>query len=155
MKTLILHATKHGATRKIAKLIAQEIPDSVVKDVEESDPHLPSYDCVILGSSLMAGQIRKPLKNYIAKHQSELLTKKLGLFLSGLAEEEEEKYFNHNFPPEILQAAATKHILGGIYDPQQCNALEKVVMRIVTKSNSYISTVKSDKIAAFVHELNQ
>ena len=148
MKTLILYATKHGATRKIAKLIAQEIPDSVVKDVEESDPHLPSYDCVILGSSLMA-------KNYIAKHQSELLTKKLGLFLSGLAEEEEEKYFNHNFPPEILQAAATKHILGGIYDPQQCNALEKVVMRIVTKSNSYISTVKSDKIAAFVHELNQ
>ena len=102
MKTLILYATKHGATRKIAKLIAQEIPDSVVKDVEESDPHLPSYDCVILGSSLMAGQI-----------------------------------------------------LGGIYDPQQCNALEKVVMRIVTKSNSYISTVKSDKIAAFVHELNQ
>ena len=55
MKTLILYATKHGATRKIAKLIAQEIPDSVVKDVEESDPHLPSYDCVILGSSLMAG----------------------------------------------------------------------------------------------------
>lgn len=54
MKTLILYATKHGATRKIAKLIAQEIPDSVVKDVEESDPHLPSYDCVILGSSLMA-----------------------------------------------------------------------------------------------------
>ena len=48
-----------------------------------------------------------------------------------------------------------QNILGGIYDPQQCNALEKVVMRIVTKSNSYISTVKSDKIAAFVHELNQ
>ena len=56
MKTLILYATKHGATRKIAKLIAQEIPDSVVKDVEESDPHLPSYDCVILGSSLRPGK---------------------------------------------------------------------------------------------------
>ena len=151
MKTLILYATKHGATRKIAELIAQEIPNSIVKNVEESEPHLPAYDCVILGSSV----IRKPLKRYMEKHQSELLEKKLGLFLSGLAEEEEEQYFKQNFPPSILEAATSKHILGGIYDPQKCTLVERIAMKLVPKINAYISTISSEKIAAFARELCQ
>ena len=155
MKTLILYATKHGATRKIAELIAQEIPNSIVKNVEESEPHLPAYDCVILGSSVMAGQIRKPLKSYMEKYQSELLDKKLGLFLSGLAEEEEEQYFKQNFPPSILEAATSKHILGGIYDPQKCTLVERIAMKLVPKINAYISTISSEKIAAFARELCQ
>lgn len=153
MKTLILYATKHGATRKIAELISQEIPDSIVRNVEDQEAHLAIYDCVILGSSLMAGQIRKPLKNYINKHQKELLTKRLGLFLSGFDEKQQETYFSHNFPPEILAAAKVKALLGGIYDPQKCNLLERAAMKAVAKVDSYTSNISTPKISDFVHEL--
>lgn len=155
MKTLILYATKHGATRKIAELISQEIPDSIVRNVEDQEVHLDIYDRVILGSSLMAGQIRKPLKKYVLKHKQELLTKQLGLFLSGFDEKQQETYFSHNFPPEIVAAAKAKALLGGIYDPQKCNPLERAAMKAVAKLDSYAANISTDKISEFVKEFCQ
>lgn len=155
MNTLILYATHHGAARKIAKLIAQELPEAIVKDIEDGEPHLAAYDCVILGSSVEAGQIRRPLKRFISRHQDELLDKRLGLFLSGLSETGENKYFRDNFPPQLLEAAVVKQMLGGVYNPQVCSLAERIIMRLVAGCKSYVSTVNHQRIAAFADALKE
>ena len=48
MKTLILYATKHGATREAAKRIAAKIPGAVFHDLKQDGiPALFDFDCVI------------------------------------------------------------------------------------------------------------
>jgi menaquinone-dependent protoporphyrinogen oxidase len=52
MKTLIIYATKYGATKEIAGRIAARIPGSTVADLKSSNiPPVSQFDCIILGSS--------------------------------------------------------------------------------------------------------
>jgi len=56
MKTLILYATKHGATREVATRIASHTDGTVLHDLKQaSTPTLADFDCVIIGSSLYGG----------------------------------------------------------------------------------------------------
>jgi len=151
MKTLILYATKYGATKEIAEKIATLVEGSQIYNVKEKNiPHLEPYDCIFLGSSVYAGSIRKEMKEYITLNKNMLKDKKLALFLSGMGTESSEKVFKDNFPAELLETAISKEILGGIFDPQKANKLEKTIFKLVAKQGDYKSTINQDKIKAFV-----
>ena len=154
MKTLILYATKYGATREIAERISRNLGDVVIFDLKQGDlPDLAEFDCVIIGSSLYAGSIRKEAKAFLAKNADTLRQKKIGLFLSGMASEGGQKSFTDNFPKEVVQAAKASSVLGGIFDPEKAGRLERMVMKMVTKKSEYISTIDDEKIKEFVKTL--
>ncbi|QQO08469.1 flavodoxin domain-containing protein [Breznakiella homolactica] len=156
MKTLILYATKHGATEKIAELIAEELPGSELFNIRKSPaPSLGQYDTVILGSPLTAGRIRKEIREFSKKNESVLLGKKLGLFVSGLSDTGDEQYFETNFPPALAAGAAAKAFLGGIYDPAKCNAFERMVIKAASKLTVYTSVINRDRISLFARKLSQ
>jgi len=150
MKTLILYATKHGATAQIANMLAGEIKDATVCDIKEA-AQLSNFDCVIIGSSVYAGSIRKEVKSFVAKNASELCKKTLGLFLSCL--DDKTDFFDKNFPVQILQAAKAKAKLGGIFDPKKAGGFERFVIKAVMKNADYINTISDDKIKSFVDKI--
>ena len=150
MKTLILYATKHGAAREIAAGIGRQIDGAVVHDLKVGGmPALSDFDCIIIGSSLYAGSIRKEEKTFLSQNAAQLQGKKVGLFLSGISKGETEKSFADNFPSALLQAATAKRFLGGIFDPKKAGAAERLIMKAVTKGAGYVNTIEDEDIRQF------
>ena len=153
MKTLILYATKYGAAREIAERISASLGGTEIFDLkQENIPDLREYECVIIGSSVYAGSIRKEAKLFLAKNADALNGKQIGLFISGMSkdESENEKMFTSNFPESILKAAKAKSLLGGVFDPQKAGGFERFVMKIVTKQKTHVDTIDEEKIRQFV-----
>jgi menaquinone-dependent protoporphyrinogen oxidase len=154
MKTLILYATKHGAAKDIAERIAKLIPDSVVCNIKsDSIPVLDDFNCIIFGTSVYAGKIRKEASAFLANHEVDLASKHLGLFLSGMSPQEDSQYFPTNFPKMVLDAVVVKSLLGGAFNPETANFFEKLIMKMVTKQSGPISTIDDERISAFVDAL--
>ena len=149
MKTIILYASKYGAAAEIAQRIAGKIDGAVIHDLKKDPPSLAEYDCVIFGSSVYAGAIRKEAKVFLSKNAHLLREKKLGLFLCGIGAEGEKTYFDANFSPEILQAAKARSFLGGIFDPEKANLFERFIIKIVTKKSDPVNTIDDGKIGQF------
>jgi len=149
MKTIILYTSKHGASAESARRIAEKIDGAVICNLIQETPSLADYDCVIIGSGVYAGSIRKEAKVFLAKNASVLQEKKLGLFLCGIGKEG-EAYFKSNFPANLLQSAKAKGYFGGIFDPKKAGVFERLIIRIVTKSSAYINTISERKIEKFI-----
>ena len=156
MKTLILYATKHGAAREIARRIADRMDGAVLHDLEQADvPALDLFDCVIVGSSLYAGMIRKEAKAFLSQNADRLREKKLGLFLSGMDASREKAYFDANCPPDVLKAAKAAAFLGGVFDPKKTGAMERFIMKAVAKQKGYSNIISDEKIKQFVEAMKE
>ena len=152
MKTLILYASKYGGTKEIARRIAGKLENAVVFDLKgENPPSLSDFDCVIIGSSVYAGSIRKEARAYMSQYALALGEKTLGLFLSGFAEN--KSCFEQNFPPDILRAAKATAFLGGVFDPEKAGMLERFIVRIVVKQTQYADRIDDEKINGFVEAI--
>jgi menaquinone-dependent protoporphyrinogen oxidase len=149
MKTLILYASKHGAAAEIARRISKHFGNAAVHDLKQDAPSLDGFDCVIIGSALYAGMIRKEAKSYMARNAALLCNKKLGLYLCGLDDSKEADYFKNNFPPEVLQPAKAKAFLGGIFDPKKAGFMERMIMKAVAKQSEYTDNIDDSKIKQF------
>ena len=156
MKTLILYATKYGAAREIARRIAGEMDTSAIYDLKQGElPALSDFDCVIVGSSLYAGMIRKDAKAFLAKNAGALRDKRLGLFLSGMDADAARinGYFASNFPAELLGAAKVTASPGGIYNPKKAGFWERAIFKLAAKQADYADSIDNDKIAEFAKAL--
>ena len=154
MKTLILYASKHGAAREIAQRISSGMADAVIHDLKHKGiPPLAQFDCVITGSSLYAGSIRREAKAFLSKNTDGLQGKRIGLFLCGLDAKSEKNYFAKNFSPDIVQAAKAAVFLGGIFDPKKCGKMERFIMKIVAKQSGYVNTINNEKIKQFIEAM--
>ena len=154
MKTLILYATKHGATEEIARRIAK-YTDGTIHDLKNDNyPPLSEFECIIIGSALYAGMIRKEAKTFIEKNAEYLKDKTFGLFLCGLETNKTDEYFKINFPADIIKSAKATSFLGGIFDPKKAGFIGRLVMKAVAKRADYMNTIDDGKIRQFVEDLN-
>src|SRR5687767_14851595 len=88
MKVLIAVASKHGSTRDIAQAIGQELQATniavEVLDLTKGDvKDVGSYQAVILGSAIYAGNWLPEAKQFAQKHREELSSLPVWLFSSG------------------------------------------------------------------------
>jgi len=155
MKTLILYATKYGTTAEIARRIADRIDGAVLHDLKQNNmPKVIGFDCVIIGSSLYVGSIRKEAKAFLSKYEQDLRDKSIGLFLSGLdTEYAPQEYFEKNFSQELLTAAKATCFPGGIYDPEKAGWFDRFLMKAVKKSTVYSDTTDDSKIEQFAEAM--
>jgi len=152
MKTLILYASKYGAAGEIANRIAEKMPEATICNLKKSEiPQLSNFDCIIIGSSLYAGMIRKEAKEYITQNTTELCKKKLGLFLSGFKPDNE--YFTNNFSADLLKKATATAFLGGIFDPEKVGFIGRFIVKKVAKQSEYLNNISDDKINEFIRVL--
>jgi menaquinone-dependent protoporphyrinogen oxidase len=154
MKTIILYASKYGAAAEAARRIAERIDGAVVHDLKQGiAPSLDGFDCVIVGSSVYAGSIRREAKVFLSLNTGILLEKKLGLFLCGMAASNVKPFFDDNFSAKILQKAKAVDFFGGIFDPKKAGAFDRFVIRIVTKKSGYVDTMDDSKIERFAEAM--
>ncbi|XMB67229.1 flavodoxin domain-containing protein [Mycoplasmatota bacterium zrk1] len=152
MKTLIIYATKYGTTEKCALKLEEKIVDSKAINVNEIDINdFLKADRIILGSSVYAGQIRKELKKFVTKNENRLLKKKLSIFLCGMQKGiEQEKAINLNFSEEMKQHANVINYVGGAYQLEKCNFLERLAVKVIAKATESKEEIDYDKLYELV-----
>ena len=151
MKTIILYASHHGATREIAQRIANNLDDCTIHDLKQnSKPSLDDVDCVIIGSPVYAGIIHRNVRRFLARNKDRLLEVKLALFLSGMQPSQQKEYFSSHFSPELLHHAVAASFLGGIYDPQNVGKVNRFIMKVVARMDEYDNTINDVKIKRFI-----
>lgn len=153
MKSIIIYSTKYGSAGEIAELLRTKLAGEtdVINIMKEQAPFLSGYDNVILGSSVYIGRIQKQMTAYIAGHIDELKTKRIGLFLSAGAPNEEEgkKELNAAFGEALTSQAFAKEVLGHAFIFENMKFLDKLMMSKI-KGNSISEKVyDEDKISEF------
>ena len=153
MKTLIVYATKNGGTAEIAQQIAAELGlnNTTLHNLKDKPPNPADFDCIIIGSSIYAAKIRKPAAIFIADNLGILYQKRVGLFLSGIKENQE--YWQQNFPPRLLAHCKSGKFLGGIFNPKKAGLIDRLVMRTVGKIKAHHNSVDPAKITTFIQNL--
>lgn len=151
MSTLIVYATKYGFTKTCAEILAKKLGENVdIYDLNSNVPDLMKYDKVIIGGSIYAGKIRKPVTRFCTDNLNTLKGKKLGLFICGMAKEEDaQKQLDSSFPQDLLGVCAAKGFFGGECNYEKMNFLEKFIMKKITGSKQSQSKVAEDNITRF------
>lgn len=113
MTVLVLYATKTGATIQCANLIATEIPNCTLCNIEVEKPAIQEYDSIILGAGVRDGRIYKPIRDFIKKNQQDLLNKRTGYFICNEKPKETEEIIERNIPSDLKEAAVIIASFGG------------------------------------------
>ena len=157
MKTLIVFSTKHGCTEKCAQKIKNHLSgDTVVVNLKQNgNVDLSGFDTVIIGGSIHAGRVQTRIIKFLNKNSEILLEKKLGLFLCCMEQGEKAvKQLNDAFPNVFRNHASACEILGGEFNFEKMNFIERFIVRKVAKTEKSVSRISDDKIERFAEKIN-
>lgn len=147
MSILILYASKYGATKKIAELIADKLGNEVtVRNIKDGTPNINEYDSVIIGGSIYMNKIQKSITSFLNKNEKELMKKKIGLFIGCYTAADTEGYLEQFFSQELLQHAKAKGMLGGIMQYEKMNFIFRKIFQMMKKNEDFNKKFKEPKI---------
>lgn len=141
MKTLIVYASKYGATKKCADLLKNKISCDCIQ--VNSITSIEDYDYIILGSCVYVGKVHKDMHTFYEKFKDQLFLKKTSIYLCGLSREEEkvQKVLQDNFSLEFLQHLTSYACVGGILNFPKMNFFEKQVIKMINKESKLIEKI--------------
>ena len=152
MNTLILYASNHGTTEKVAERISRIIGYNRCKMLniyEMTPPPLDEFDVVIIGGSIHFGKVQKKIRKYCEKHIEELLTKKLGLFICYMDKEQEMEEYINSYPAALIQHAHAEGYFGGAFDFDKLNFVERLIVKKSLGHKESIYRINSQSINHF------
>jgi menaquinone-dependent protoporphyrinogen IX oxidase len=85
-KCLVLYGTKYGSTREVALVIA-DVLKADIADVA-NQPDIGSYDVVVLGSPVYAGDYLDSVVQFIKANEGAFRGRKVGAFITAAADME-------------------------------------------------------------------
>lgn len=156
-KVLIVYASSRGTTTKAVQLLNEELDGAITifQLKNNSQINASSYDAIILGSSIHAGQVQAKMKKFIAANKQILLNKRLGLFLccmeQGVIAEEQ---FNHAFPEELRQHSIANGLFGGELIFANMNFFERFIIKKKAGTSEDMTTFDPEKVRAFAQKFN-
>jgi len=162
MRTIIIYSTKHGTTKKISENIAKKLKEKeeeveVVNIKEISKYNLRIFDRIIIGGSIHLGQIQKNIKKFIKENQEILKEKQIGLFITSIIdnEEKQQKQFKKAYDAEIIKTSKAQGIIGGECLYEKMNFIEKLIIKIIKKTNKTTTEINQDAIDKFVKDIQK
>ncbi len=156
MKTGIFYATNHGSTKKVAEIIKEQMGTENVDLInlkESKNPQIDDYNTIIIGGSIHAGKVQKQIKSFYNKNLDTLKNKKVGLYLCCMMEEKSKEQFDNAFSKDIQDISVSNKIIGGEFDFEKMNFIEKAIIKKVAKVDKSVSTINNNKITELVSEL--
>ncbi len=94
MKVLVSVSTRHGGTRELGAVVAEELRAAGL-EVDEVDPdeveRVDGYDAVVLGSSVYVGRLSLALRDLVERQGAALRAVPVWLFWSGPVNEHPER----------------------------------------------------------------
>jgi menaquinone-dependent protoporphyrinogen oxidase len=141
-KVLVAYASKYNATAEIAQAIGKTLQEFQLFDVDvrsvELVEDITSYDAVVLGSAVYAGQWLSSAADFLTSHEQILSQRPVWLFSSGPAGEvdTEIKTKEWKFPQALTSVAARINpraieVFQGKLDLSRLNFLERYITRLV------------------------
>ncbi|MDQ3855585.1 MAG: flavodoxin domain-containing protein, partial [Chloroflexota bacterium] len=137
MGVLVAVASKHGSTREIAEVIAEELRtqglEVDLRDAGQVDA-LEGYDAVVLGSGIYAGSWLPEAKHFADQHRGALTGLPVWLFSSGPLGAPEPK--PHDDPAKLAapmgDVPIREHrVFVGKLDPADLSFGERLIARVV------------------------
>ena len=113
MNTLILYATKSGASDRCAHILADRLGGCTVCSLSAPLPDITHYDRVIIGSGVRVGKLYKPARQFLTTQQDILLGREFAFFLCNALPNEFEKTVAQNIPQALRDTAVTIRSFGG------------------------------------------
>lgn len=156
MNTAIVYSSKYGFTKHMAQTLSQKLKSSDVVTLislhDESNPDISSFDKIIIGSAIYRGKSAKEIKNFCQQNHDQLITKKIGLFVCGMETtiQGKELEMKRAFPDRLNNHATAHAFLGGSFQFEKMNLLERLVVRHVAKVKTSVTTTHQDEIDRFV-----
>lgn len=157
MKTAIIFSSSHGTTEKASQLLRKHLKGEVdvINLKESSNLCLSDYHSVILGSSIYAGSVKSKLKQFIKQNQSDLVTKKLGLFLCCMYEgDKATKQFETAYPVELRERSVSDGLFGGEFILTNLNFFERKIIKMIDGVTSDVYKMDVAKIKNFADRFN-
>jgi menaquinone-dependent protoporphyrinogen oxidase len=146
MKALVIFGTRYGTAKEISERIKdilqeEKLEVDLINSKETKNISVENYDIVIAGSGIKMGKWTKSTLNFLKKNRKELSNRKVALFVScGAANQEKTKA---EAQEKYLDAVAAKYLdteptatglFGGVYDPNADHGLlYKLVKRNIEK----------------------
>ncbi|MCC8172342.1 MAG: flavodoxin domain-containing protein [Parabacteroides sp.] len=157
MKTAIIYYSKHGTTERVAHLIGEKLDNEIsyISLKEYPKPDIQTYDRIILGTSIYAGTPNQKVTQFCCKNRSLLEQKVIGLFICCMNKEQEEEELNKAFPEFLHRLTIPKAILGGEFQFDKMNFIERFLTKKIAKVNSSVSRLKYDEIKEFADKVRQ
>ncbi len=168
MKTLVVYASKYGATKKGAEHIAKGLKGEVkiVSIKDKNDIVLDDYDKIILGTPIYAGMVNKDIKSFCEANKDILKTKKVAVYFSCMDASQIENYLKSNFTEDFIKNLIIVDSCGGAFYFKKMNFFEKFIIKKITQAKTKENPVKVDtkvdvelfdegRISNFIEVLNQ
>ncbi len=156
MKTLIVYASSHGTTEKVANIIKEKLDSSTVQTINLKSKQkidLSNYETVIIGGSIHAGSMQSEVKNFIKENTITLMEKRVALFLCCMNEKEEQAEFNNSYPELIRNHSSYNAIVGGEYIFEKMNFIEKFLVRKIAGATSTLPKLRYNEIDNIVKSI--
>ena len=148
--TLITYATKHDSTKKCAEKLAEKLDKATIVNLkDEPNPDLSSYDTIIIGGPIYAGQMQKEVNTFCKNNLLQLKQKTIGLFICCMAEDQADKELKEAFPGELYDIAIAKDSFGGEFNFKKMNFFEKLITKKIAKQKESVSKIHEDRIIKF------
>ena len=155
-KIAIIYTSKHGTTEKVSFSIAEKLKElyeiELISLKKKSIPKLDDFECLILGTPIYAGQSSMKMKNFYNANRNILLQKKIALFVCGMYPYKElrEKELNDAYPQVFQEKAIAKEFLGGEFNFEKMNFVERLIIKKISKTNKSVSKIDWDNVEGFV-----
>ena len=157
MKTLIIYATQHGTTRTCVEMLSSQLAGEVMMlDLKEQKTiDMDPYDTVVLGGAIHAGRLDGKIRSFSLEQKDQLLKKKLGLFICGMEDKEEEinKQLSLNYPEDLLSHAVARTSFGGQLLFSRMAPITRWFMQKMSKSKEDIKKIRTNAINEFAQAL--
>ena len=137
MRALVAVASKHGSTREIAEVIAEELrAEHFTVDVRDAGmvSAIASYDAIIFGSAVYAGSWLPEARNFAERYKAQLAKVPVWLFSSGpLGTSDPQPQDDPAMLAESLSGVKIRdhHVFVGKLDPTNLGFGERLIAKAV------------------------
>lgn len=156
--TLIVFASDHGSVEKVARYLFSHLQGKVDLcnlSKRRSFPDIDPYDTVIIGGSIHSGDIQPIIRLFCHELKHKLMNKRLGLFINCLYDGEKgRQQLDKAFPSELNQVAIVRSNFGGILNPTELTALERLILGSDVRKEQAIDSLSWQKIDTFAQQLS-
>ncbi len=157
MKTAIIYYSKKGTTQKVAKIISEKLnsQEGLIDLKNKPSFDISTYDRIIIGSPIYAGNSHNKVKKFIASNLNHLLSKEVGLYVCGMERDEakQREELARAYPKELIDKAKSIQFLGGEFLFENMNFFEKMIIKKIAKTDKSISEINHQNIDRFVKDI--
>jgi menaquinone-dependent protoporphyrinogen oxidase len=158
MKGLILYGTKYGTTADCAAYLAEKWPGKVDRFQITGNLHInwADYTHVMVGGPVYIGRLKKEVVAFMKKYETELLARKLGLFICCMAQGQDAyQELEKNLPASLAAHASAQGCFGGAFRLSRMGWMDRAITKKAAKVTEDKEDIRYDEMDDFISKMTE